>query len=156
MAGRVYTLEFAGVTVAAVQDLFSLQSTSGMAFKLIEAVIGPVAGLTTTENVKVSLKRFSGAYTIGSGGSSVTPAKHNNGDAAATCTGRANDTTQTTGGTSVVLRAEDVNEINGWSYLAIPDKEIIIAPSQALVLSLDTAPGASRTVSGTLTFEEVF
>ena len=153
--GRVYEVPFAAVSVSAVQDLLSVQSTSGMAFRLLEIVLGQIT-ITTVEALNLSIKRFSGAYTIGSGGASVTPAKHNFGDAAATVTGRRNDTTQTTGGTSVTLRADAYNEINGYQYLGIPDKEIIIAPSQALVLSLDTVPGAARTMSGAILIEELF
>src|SRR6185437_14508801 len=106
-------------------------------------VLGQIS-ITTTESVQLTFKRFSGAYTIGSGGSALTPQKHNFGDTAAICTARCNDTTQTTSGTSVIIRADVFNEVNGYQYLAIPEKEIIIAPSQAFVLSMDTAPAASR------------
>lgn len=155
MTGRVYSVEFANVSVSAVQDLFLLQSTSGMAFRLLEVVLGQVT-ITTVEELRVSLKRFSGAYTAGTGGTATTPAKHNFGDAAAVTTCSANATTQTTGGASVILRADTFNEVNGYQYLAIPDREIIIAPSQALVFSLDTAPATARFMSATLTFEEIF
>jgi hypothetical protein len=153
--GRVYSVSFNGVAATAVQDLISLQSTSGMALKLLEVELGQVT-LTTIEMLRLTFKRFSGAYTIGSGGAAATPRPHVFGDAAAVATGRTNDTTQTTGGTSVIMRADMWNSVNGFQYLLIPDKEIILAPSQALVVSLDTAPAASRTMSGSLTFEELF
>lgn len=153
--GRVYEVPFVGVSVTAVQDLFSVQSTSGMAFKLLEIVLGQVS-ITSVEALRLTFKRFSGAYTIGSIGTAPAPQKHNFGDAAAVATARVNDTTQTTGGTSVTVRSDVFNEVNGFQYLAIPDKEIIIAPSQAFVLSLDTAPAAARLISGALTFEELF
>ena len=155
MTGRVYSVEFQNISVSAVQDLLIVQSTSGMAFKLLEIVLGQVT-LTTVEELRVSLKRFSGAYTAGTGGTTTTPVKHNFGDAAATVTCLSNATTQTSGGTSTILRADVFNEVNGYQYLAIPDREIIIAPSQALVFSLDTAPGTARFMSCTLTFEEIF
>jgi hypothetical protein len=153
--GRVYEVQFNNISVSAVQDLISIQSTSGMALKLLEVVLGQITA-TTVESLRLTFKRFSGAYSIGSGGTAPTPAKHNFGDPAAVATSRVNDTTQTTGGTSVTVRADIYNEINGYQYLAIPDKEIIIAPSQALIISLDTAPAAARTMSGSLTFEELF
>lgn len=155
MTGRVYSVEFNAVSVSAVQDLFLMQSTSGMAFKLLEVVLGQVT-LTTVEELRLTFKRFSGAYTAGTGGTAFTPAKHNFGDAAATATCFTNATTQTSGGSSVILRADTFNEVNGYQYLAIPDREIIIAPSQALVVSLDLAPAGARTMSGTLTFEELY
>lgn len=153
--GRVYEASFSNVSVSLVQDLFSIQSTSGMALKILEIVLGQVT-VTTIENLRMTFKRFSGAYTIGSVGSAPTPQKHNFGDPAATATVRANDTTQTTGGSSVTIRADNFNEINGFQYLAIPDKEIILAPSQAFVLSLDSAPAAARTMNGSILFEELF
>ena len=153
--GRVYETQFNNVTVSAVQDLLSVQSTSGMALKILEIVLGQIT-ITSVEALRLTFKRFSGAYTIGSGGSAPTPQKHNFGDAAAVGTVRANDTTQTTGGTSVTIRSDIFNEVNGFQYLAIPDKEIILAPSQAFILSMDNAPAAARTMSGAITFEELF
>lgn len=153
--GRIYEVPFSNVSVSAVQDLFSVQSTSGMAFKLLEIVLGQIT-VATVESLRLTFKRYSGAYSIGSGGSSITPVKHNFGDAAATVTARGNDTTQTSGGTSSIIRADVFNEINGFQYLAIPDKEIILAPSQALIISLDIAPAAARTMNGSLLLEELY
>lgn len=155
MAGRIYEVPFNNISVSLVQDLFSIQSTANMSFRVLEVILGQVS-VTTIENLRLTFKRFSGAYTIGSAGSSLTPAKHNFGDSAAVATARSNDTTQTTGGTSVIIRADVFNQINGYQYLAIPDKEIIIPPSQAFVVSLDTAPAAARIMSGSVTFEELY
>lgn len=154
-SGRIYTVSFANVAVAAVQDLISLQSTSGMALEVHEVSIGQITA-TAIGNLRLTMKRFSGAYSIGSGGSAATPAKANFGDAAAVATGRVNDTTQTTSGTSVTFRADIFNVINGYLWLPAPEDRLIIAPSQAFVLSLDTAPGSSETMSGSMTFKEIF
>jgi hypothetical protein len=153
--GRVYEAGFSAASISAVQDIFSIQSTSGMAFCVREIVLTQITAVTI-EAWRMTLKRFSGGYTIGAGGSALTPAKHNFNDAAATCTARSNDTTQTTGGTAVTIRPDGFNLINGYQYLAIPDKEIIISPSQAFVLSLDAAPAGTRVVNGAITFEELY
>jgi len=153
--GRIYSIQFNNVSVSAVQDLMSLQSTSGMAISIHEVIVAQVTG-STVANLRLTLKRFSGAYSIGSGGSSVTPGKFNFGDAAATATGRANDTTQTTSGTAVTLRGDVYNVINGYQFLPAPEDRPIIAPSQAFVVSLDSAPGSAETMSGTVVFEELF
>ena len=151
---RIYSVPFVNVSVAAVQDLFSLQTTSGMAVELHEITIGQVTS-TTVASARLSWKRFSGAYTIGSGGNSATPAKLNFGDAAAVATGRINDTTQTSAGTSVVFHGDVFNYVNGFLWLPAPEDRPIIAPSQAFVLSLDNVP-STATMSGTLTFAELF
>jgi hypothetical protein len=157
MAQRVYTCEFNGVAVSAVQDLFMLQTTSGMAAELHEIVLGQVTA-TSVGNLKVSLKRFSGSYTPGSGGSAGTVSKTNFNDSAATCTVGLNETSQTAVNTGAVanVRNDVFNVINGWQYLPAPEDRIQIAPSQALVVSLDTAPGNAETMSGTIVFAELF
>jgi len=157
MAGRIYSFQMSAASVSAVQDLFLLQSTSGMAFRLLEIVLGQTT-LTTVEELKVSLKRFSGAYTAGSAGTATTGQKHVFGDASPIVTCAVNATTQTAVGSGAVsiLRSDVFYEVNGYQYLAIPDREIIIAPSQALVMTLDTAPGAARVMSGTATIEELY
>lgn len=152
---RIYKVPFAGVSISAVQDLISIQSTSGGSFYLNELYLGQITQ-TSVELLRMSIKRFSGGYSIGSGGSSVTPAKALFGDAAATATARSNDTTQTSGGTSVTLPADVINLINGWQYLPAPEDRIKINPSQALVWSLDTAPAAARTFNGYAVIAEDF
>lgn len=153
--GRIYSVNFANVSVAAAQDLMSVQSTSGMAFSVHSVVIGQITA-TTVGNLRLTMKRFSGGYSIGSAGSSATPVKNNFGDTAATATGRVNDTTQTSGGTAAILVADVYNPINGYQYLPPPEDRPIIAISQAFVVSLDTAPSGAETMNGTLIIEELF
>lgn len=154
-SGRVYTISFNNVSVSAVQDLISAQSTAGMAFEVHEVDIAQITS-AVIGNLRLTMKRFSGAYTIGSSGNAATPQKMNFGDAAATVTGRINDTTQTTSGTAALLKATTFNVINGYNWLPAPEDRPIIALSQAFVLSLDTAPASAETMSGTITIKEIF
>lgn len=151
---RAYTSEFAGVSITAVQDLVSLQTTSAMVAEIDEFTVGQITS-ATIGNLRVSMNRFSGAYSIGSAGSSVTPRPHVFGDSAAVCTTRTNDTTQTNSGTKVVLPVPVYNVINGLTYQPPREDRIVVAISQAFVASLDTAPAAGETSSGYLTFREV-
>lgn len=150
---RAYTMRTSAVSVTAVQDLVSIQTTSGMVCELDELNCGQVTA-TTIGNLNCSFKRFSGGYAIGSGGTSVTPRPHLFGDAAATCTGRANDTVQTSGGTSVVLDSDVFNVINGYIKLPAPEDRWAIAMSQAFVWSLDSAPGSSESMTVKACFRE--
>lgn len=151
---RTYTITSNAVSVSAVQDLVSLQTTSAMVAEIDEISLGQITA-TTIGNLRCSFKRFSGAYSIGSGGSSATPRPHVFGDSAATCTGRINDTTQTTGGTSVTMDVDAINVINGYNKLPAPEDRWSIAMSQAFVWSLDSAPASAETINARVTFREL-
>lgn len=154
--GRAYSIEFAGVSVSAVQDLIALYAGASMACKLHGVVIGQVTG-TTVQNLKLSVNRLPTTVTAGSGGSTPTPQKINRGDAAATATAHVNDTSQaTTSGTKAVLHADVFNTVNGYQFFWPPDDRPVIGLSEAAVLSLDTAPSSAMTMNGTLYFEELF
>ncbi len=153
---RVFSVQFTGVAVAAVQDLFDLLATTGMAFKVHEVRLGQIT-TASVGNLRVSLRRLPGTVTVGSGGATATPQKMNFNDAAATFTARTNDTAQaTTSGTASIIVSDVFNVINGWLYLPAPEDRPIIAPGQALIVSLDSAPSASETMSGTIVVEELF
>jgi hypothetical protein len=150
---RAYTAQSNNVSVSVVQDLVSIQTTSGMVMEVDEINMGQVTA-STVGNLRTTFKRFSGAYSIGSGGSSVTPRPHVFGDSAAVCTGRANDTTQTSGGTSVTLDADVLNVVNGYNKLPAPEDRWSFTLSQAFVWSLDSAPASAETMSVKVTFRE--
>lgn len=151
---RTYTVENDGLSVGSVMDLISLSTTSAMVAELDELDAGQVTA-TSIGNLKCTFKRFSGAFTIGSGGSALTPRPHVFGDSAATATARSGDTTQTTGGTSVKLGADVVNVINGYQKLPAPEDRWSFTLSQAFVWSLDTAPGSAQTFNVQATFREL-
>jgi hypothetical protein len=153
--GRVYTVNFASVAVSTAQDLITI-FTGAKAVRLHSAVIGQTTA-ATVGNLAVSIKRLPATVTAGSGGTTPTPQPVSPNDTAATITAHANDTTRTTtGGTAAVMVADVFNVINGYLYLPPDEDRIVVGPSQALVLSLDTAPGSSETMSGTITVEELF
>lgn len=154
--GRVYSVSFSGVSVAAVQDLIAVTATSAMAFKVHSIQVGQITK-TSVESLRVSLKRLPATVTVGSGGTAPTPRKVVNGDAAATVTARANDTTQaTTGGTAETLLADVFNLVNGFAWIFPPDDRPVIAPSQAVTFSLDTAPAATYVMNGSMVVEELY
>lgn len=150
---RTYTAQSNNVSVSLVQDLISIQTTAAMVAEIDELSMGQITA-TTVGNLRTTFKRFSGGYSIGSVGSSVTPRPHTFGDAAAVCTARANDTTQTTGGTSVTLDADAINVVNGYNKLPAPEDRWSFTISQAFVWSLDTAPASAETMSVKVTFRE--
>ena len=154
--GRTYAVSFSGVSVAAIQDLLAVYCGSTMAIEVHGITIGQITG-TTVQNLRISLKRLAAAVTSGSGGSTVSPVKMTRGDAAATVTARANDTVQATSASSSVKLLDDVfNIVNGYQFFFPPADVPTIGLSEAVVLSLDTAPNPSALLmSGTLYIAEI-
>ena len=108
------------------------------------------AGDAASEQLNILVHRGS---TDGSGGSTVTPAPMQVGDAAFGGTVAANNTTQSTEGTQ--LHSEAFNVMAGCSVWWTPETRPVISPSGRLVIELQTAPADSLTMSGTVYFEEV-
>jgi hypothetical protein len=153
---RTYTVSFSGVSVTAVQDLLAVYSGASMAFEVHSIQLGQITQ-TAVEAVRISLKRLPATVTTGSGGTAPTPRPADSADTAATITARANDTVQaTTNGTAITLLADSFNLVNGYQWIFPPDDRPVCKLSEAIVLSLDSAPAASRTISGTIVVAELF
>jgi len=151
---RVYTVGFNNVTLAAVQDLFSLLATANMAFEVHYVKFGQVTQ-SAIGGLRLRLRRLPATVTVGSGGTAPTPAPIFPNDAAATVTARVNDTVQaTTSGTAIDL--PDTWDLP-FGYLWMPPESdrIIIKPSQAFIVSLDSTPG-SLVANGHMAFGELF
>ncbi len=154
--GRVYTVSFEDVAVAATQDLINLTATANMAFEVLRVEFGQ-RGLTAWEAKPIRFRRMPATVTAGSGGSAATPQPVNKNDAAATVTARVNDTTaMTTNATAVTLFTRMFEFLNGFIWVPLPDERIVIAPSQGLAINLPTGPSGSTNMSGSLTFRELF
>lgn len=153
---RSYSVQFSGVAVTAIQDLIALYCGANMACELHGIMIGQITG-STVQNLRLSVKRLPTTVTAGSGGGTSTPRKAMRGDSAATATARVNDTTQaTTSGTAETLLSDVFNTVNGYQFFWPPHDMPTFGPNEAAVFSLDTAPGSSMTMSGTLFFGELF
>jgi len=155
VSGRLYTITFKNVTISAVQDALACFAGSTMKFGLHQINLGQITG-TTVANCRVRVLYLPATVTAGSGGSTPTPQKTAAGDAAATVTAHANDTTQaTTGGTAVEIYNDVWNTVNGFVwYPPIPGRPPIATISTAVTVSLDTAL-SSLVCNGTMTVEEI-
>lgn len=152
--GRVYSVSFSATAITAAQDLFELLAPSGSSIRL-HAVYFSQHTDTDSEQLRLTIKRVTGAPTSGSGGSTPTPIPLLPGDAASGITAEANNTTRISGGTSVTLHDEAVNVLNGWVYLPTPEMRPVAAPSTRLVIGLETAPADSITCNGVAYVEEL-
>lgn len=155
--GRMYSVVISAASVSAAVDAFEITGAASKVLRIHEIKISQSsdAGDAQSEQIRVTAKRFTGAYTSGSGGSAPTPRPFNPSDAAAAFTAETGNTTQATGGTSVTLLEDSFNVLGpGWHYLPTPESRIEIAASSALVVSI-TAPADALTVNGYAIVEEI-
>lgn len=157
MRGRIYTISFNRVAVTAVQDLFEILVPSDAVMVLHRLTISQDsdAGDSEDEQLPISIRRVTGAPSSGSGGSTPTPRPVQTGDSAAGITAEANNTTQLSGGTNVVLHAEAFNIRGGLDYFPPPEHRFIFSPSERCLIELEIAPADSLTMSGTVVVEEI-
>ena len=158
MTGRVYVAGFDNVSVGtAVQDVLSLLAGSAKGIELHYIELN-AAGVTSPAEIRLRLKRFSGAtITAGSGG--TAPSMYlldENDGTAASATVRANDTTQsTTTGTNVSLMFWQWNVLLPFQYLPTPEDRPVITAGNKLILDFPAVIGAATTVSGIIKWREV-
>ena len=153
--GRMYSATFTAVAVTAAQDLFEVVAPADSIVVIhgVEISQHTDVGDAAEEILRISIDR--GAATSGSGGSSVTPAPLNFGDAAFGGTVEANNTTIASTGTIVTLHSSAWNIRMPWLWLPSPEMRIILSPSQRLTVELIAAPADSITTNGTIYLEEI-
>ncbi len=155
---RLYSVPFSATAVSVAVDAFEVLAAAGKPFILHEVTLAQSSdyGDAAAEGLSVLIKRATGSYTSGSGGATVTPAKHLTNDAAAGPTAEVLNTTQAVVGSGALttLRAEAFNVQAGYQYLPTPETRVTFLPTEACVVSI-TAPADAITVSGTLVFEEL-
>lgn len=155
--GRFYSAPFSAQSVSAAVDAFEVLAATGKPFVLHSIVLGQSSdfGDAQAEGLGVLIKRATGSYTSGSGGSTVTPVKHLTNDASPGPTAEYCNTTQAAAGSGALTTiVSDVWNIQGgYQYLPTPEQRIMFLPTEAVVVSI-TAPADAITLSGTLVFEE--
>lgn len=105
---RRYTVTFKNVTISAAQDLIALKGSTGKVCKVRRVWLGMNdTSLQTAQGLRLNVKYGSATVTLGSGGSTPTPRPLDPGDAAASFTAHANDTTPATTSGSFVDLAPD-------------------------------------------------
>lgn len=153
--GRVYSVSFEKVSVSAVQDLFQIKGAAGKILLIRRVSVSDVdAAQPTAGELALRCRFLPATVTDGSGGSSPTPRPFDPGDAAASFTAKANNTTQaTTTGTAATLEENGCHVYSGYDY-SFP-KPPVIGPSESFTFELITTPTATYILSGTVIVEEL-
>lgn len=136
------------IKINGVSDLIAVMSGSSKVLRIHRWFWLPYDNqLLVAQGITTNLKVLTATVTNGSGGGAVTPRPLDGGDAAATFTARANDSTQAT------TNGSTVNHYPGWGhtysgYGETPGEPVIVPPSCAGVLeclnaSIQGAPNLS-------------
>jgi hypothetical protein len=152
--GMMYAATFGAVAVTAAQDVFEIAAPSDKCVVIHEIVVEQSSDAGDAQAELLRIQAIRGFTTSGSGGSPVTPAPLENGNAAAGSSVETNNTTVATIGTTATLFDRAFNVQIGFFWQPTPECRIVLSPSQRLVVRIP-APADSLTVHGTMIFEEI-
>jgi hypothetical protein len=134
--------------------LIQLTAASNRQARIIRCWVAAVnTTAPTAQMISVRCRFLPATVTNGSGGSTPTIGRMDPGDAAATCTALANNTTKaTTSGTGIVLEENGFHIFSGYDY-QFP-RPPIISTNEAFVFELLSTVSGTVNLSGGLLFEE--
>jgi hypothetical protein len=158
MTGRIYTVNFAAVSLAAAQDLFEITPADDKPIEIVGLFLSQTGvadvGDAAEEMLRVQIIR--GYTSSGSGGSAPTPVPVKRNDVAAGFTAEVNNTTVATTGTAVIIHADAFNVRAGYANWWPDGTEPSAAQGDTtIVVRLVAAPADAITVSGTLYVREL-
>lgn len=143
-------MEISGL--AAAKTVMLLQAPSTGVLEILSAKITNVNS-EVSEQLKVG---FYNVTTYGTpAGTSVTPEKHENLDAASSATCLANLSGEPTAYASKPVDEQGVNNLSGYYYDPIPEERPIIGPSRAAGLRVLNAPSTPFDCNVQIVFREI-
>ena len=153
---RVYRVTGNPTSVASAANTELLQglATSTGKFQLTRLEIGQLTTETLT-GIIVAISRFTGAFSAGSGGTAITPAKVDTNDASALSTWLQLNSTPISGGTATVLGYHTMQDVVGMQEIPLPDDPLQFNVSEALQVKLVTALGATTNLTYIATIREI-
>lgn len=150
---RSYAIPFAASAQAGAIDWFELIAGANDGLALLGLDIGQTTELgdSAEEQIDWYIKRASGSYTSGSGGSSPTPVAVRSADAAATFTTEVLNTTKIAVGTGTLTTVHQgaFNVRVGLQIFWTPETAITCKASEALAVGMTGTPADSITWVGT-------
>lgn len=159
--GRLYVVEFHGVSISAQQDLFYIKPAADKIcfveqVKLSNVGVAADAGDAQEELFDVELCYVPATVTASAGGNSFTPKPLAINDTAAGFTARINDTTKATSSGTIDNRDSD-----GWNvripyiWLPAPEHRPIVSNAAAFVFRLNSTPTDAITCNGSMLVREL-
>lgn len=152
---RTYNVTFSAVTVTAPQDLVQVKGATGKMLRILRMWLAATdTASPTAQQLQIRARVLPTAVTDGSGGAAPTPAKNDQGDAAATFTALTNNTGKaTTSGTAVVVEENGCHISAGYEFQF--SRPPTIAVNQSFVFELLSTVTGTVHLSGGVTVEEI-
>ena len=156
---RMYRVPYTGTltNAGADSDLLSIQPAANKPCRLVGWILGQTTELgdANEESLRITVRHMTATFTVGSGGSAVTPVANRAGVTdivAAGCTARCNDTTvSTTSGTNTVMEELAWNIRNTpWERWIPEELRPLAINGEALVVRMESTPADD--ITGELTF----
>jgi len=146
---KVYTVRMAPTSQAAAKTLVTVTAPATTILVLLRAWVAQKT-LTASELMRILLQRASAAGTS----TAVTPEKHQPSDSVFGGVAGVNHTVEPTY-TGIPFNNEQVNVLNGFVWVPMPEERIIVPPSGIIGLRLDTAPSGASDFTAGLVFGEI-
>lgn len=157
MMGRVYTVEFEGVSVSAQVDFFEIAPADDKPCKILGLFLSQSSDVGDAAEEILRIRVIRGHSTTGSGGATATPVPLDPVDTAAGFVAETNNTTIASAGTGVNLLSHAFNIRSGLELWFPPEAQAEVSQANGvlLVVRLMAAPADALTMSGTLFVEEM-
>lgn len=160
-SGHLYTvtLSFTLTNAGGNADILSIQPASNKPCLLRGLRIGQTSEVAEAqeEGLRFSILRLPATFTVGSGGTAITPGKVKRSSPAASFTARINDTTiATTSGTIETLEELGWNErASPVEWVWGPDEAYDAANGEGLMIVSQTTPADDLTMQVTALIEQI-
>ena len=147
----VYTVEHE-VSVSAAKTLMFLTNASDMVLEILEASIS-ITNVDATEQMNAELTHVTNAASAA--GTSVIPAKHEQGDVASSVTPLANLTVEPTAYEGESIDHDGFASVEGYHYEPIPESRPTVSPSASIGLRLLDAPAGATVMVAKIVYREI-
>jgi hypothetical protein len=152
---RRYKVTFEGIAVTAAQDLIQITGAAGKIVRVLRCWVSNTdTTLATAQMMQVRQRFLPATVTAGSGGTTPVIQKTDPGDASASFTALANNTTKAlTGGTAIVADEDGCHIYAGYDKAAM--SPFAVGASEAYVFELMSTVYGTVHLSGGMEVEEI-
>jgi hypothetical protein len=161
MGDVTHTADFKAVAVTAQQDLFEIRSSTAAVTVVHGFIISQSSEVADAQEEQLTLttnRAFGSSPTSGSGGTTATATVRVRGQPAFGGTIEVNNTGKIAAGTGTLTTDLEVQNINvrvPYIFWYTPESRPVILPGEYWTLELETTPGDSITMSGTVFLEQI-